>query len=110
MGKAKQKNQPGGKLKTGSGKVKGPTMKVFKVSHHKVVKAQQLKAKSVSTNLKRLNHQNKNKVKSNNDTFKELQQSIAEKKKDKQKKVATQLKSTQEPINMDDTVEGFAKL
>ncbi|XP_033122793.1 uncharacterized protein LOC117121658 [Anneissia japonica] len=114
MGKAKQRDQPG-KLKIGTSKGKGtgPTMKVFKVSNHKVVKSQQMKAKSVSTNLKRLNLQNKAQVKSNNDKFVQLQQQTAQTKKQEPHSAKPKnpiIDELTQSVNMEEAVEGFAKL
>ncbi|XP_022092135.1 uncharacterized protein C8orf59 homolog isoform X1 [Acanthaster planci] len=73
MGKTKKQRSQLVKVK-GTSEKQSTNHRTFKVSQHKATKAKH-KAKVVSTNLKRLNFQNRQQVCNINDRFRDIQQS-----------------------------------
>ncbi|XP_072014413.1 uncharacterized protein [Amphiura filiformis] len=120
MGKNKQKSKltklkGGGGGGGGGGQGMKGTHKAFKVNTHKATKAKQ-KAKAVTTNLKRLNVQNRQQVNQSDDVFaqlqkdmkmthKDTQKSVTSKKPDNSQKTAAAATTTHAPPNMEEATK-----
>ncbi|XP_038050383.1 ribosomal biogenesis factor-like [Patiria miniata] len=111
MGKAKKQKSQLVKAK-GTSEKQPATHKAFKVSQHKATKAKH-KAKVVSTNLKRLNFQNRQQVSRINDRFTDIQHSMVTSSKPKETTPTFTKKAskteTQQP-NMDEATRQMAML